>query len=241
MNNATAETPNRPAYSHADLDTLKTFGRAQILETFESFDDHGLSDDAFALQTAGLLDPTAIPNLTMAAEAGDATGVREAIYHACMPAEPAEEAPTPDENLHRQADDILAHRFCFYDETHQLPLDIDWDHNPGTAHWSHDLNRFSFLVPLTDAYIGTGDTRYSRKVIDLILDCIAKCDIGQAFVGTPYMFGGYLNEAIHRKGWAARPQRLLPHDQVKPGGLLHILKSLHDQVAFFKVLQFIHS
>jgi hypothetical protein len=47
--------------------------------------------------------------------------------------------------------DILAHRFTFYGETHDVGADIDWERNPGTAHWSHDLHRFSYMIVLERA------------------------------------------------------------------------------------------
>jgi len=98
------------------------------------------------------------------------------------------------------------------------------------------LNRFSYLAVLTRAHLETEDTRYSRKAIGLILDWIDTCDIGKAFVGTPYMFGSYLNEAIHCEAWVNCLRQLQPHGQVQPIELLRILKSLHEQVAYLAIV-----
>lgn len=226
----------RPACSRADLDTLKTFDRARIFDIFGSFEDRDLSDDAFILRTAALLDPDAVSGLPEAITRQDTASILDTVYHTCVQAVPDQNVRPLSDEERQQAEDLLVHRFRFYDETHQLPLDIDWDYNPGTAHWSHDLNRFSYLAPLTRAYLATEDARFSRKAVDLILDWIAKCDIGQAFIGTPYVFGSYLNEAIHCEAWATCLHLLLPHGQVKSIELLRILKSLHDQIAYMAVV-----
>ena len=60
-----------------------------------------------------------------------------------------------------------------------------------------DLNRFTYLTPLTSAHLQTGDARYARKAIDLMLDWVTKCEIERCFEGTPYVFGSYLNNTIH--------------------------------------------
>ena len=60
-----------------------------------------------------------------------------------------------------------------------MPDEIDWNFNPGTGHWGHDLNRFSYLSLLTRAYHSTGDARFGRKAVGLILDWIDRCDMGR--------------------------------------------------------------
>ena len=226
----------RPLYSRRDLSDLKTYDRARILEILGSFDDREMPDDAFALRAADLLDPARVPGLEDAAKAGNASAVLDAVYQACK-AEAAEaERPAVTPEQIQQAEDVLAHRFSFYGEEHQLPEDIDWDFNPGTRHWSMDLNRFSYLGTLLRAYRGAGDARFGRKALDLILDWIAKCDFGRAFGGTPYMFGSYLNNAIHCSAWARTIRELLPDGLVAPVELLRVLKSLQEQLAYLEVV-----
>ena len=225
----------RKLYSRKDLETLKTFTREQVLNIFGSFEDRDLADDAFALQVASILDPAAIPGLAEGIAIQDAEVVTQAIFEACKSDSVPPVSDADDETL-RLAEDVILNRFKFYTETHQLPQDIDWDFNPGTAHWSHDLNRFSYLSLLTRAYFTTRDERFSQKAVALILDWIAKCDMGLCFVGTPYVFGSYLNNAIHCAGWAHCVQALLPSGQIKPIEMLHILKSLHDQMAYLEVV-----
>lgn len=225
----------RPLYSRDDLDKLKEFSREQILEAFGSFDEQTLDPKQFALQVAEVLDPDRIPNLSEAVSAQDSDAIGQAILDACTGESSQEKAEINDETL-RLAEDVLTNKFKFYSETHQLPEDIDWDYNPGTAHWSHDLNRFSYLGTLTQAYFATRDERFSQKAIGLILDWIDKCEIEKCFQATPYMFGSYLNNAIHCSGWARCVQVLLPEGQVSANALMRILKSLHDQIAYLEVV-----
>ena len=226
---------NRTLYARKDLEELKTCSREQVLHVFGSFEDRGLDDNAFAIALVDLLNPAVIPGLSQAVVGRDSQGIATAIFEACK-SDSLSALPTADNESLRLAEDVLLHRFKFYTETHQLSEDIDWDYNPGTAHWGHDLNRFSYLSLLTRAYFTTEDERFGRKAVDLILDWIAKCDIGQCFGGTPYVFGSYLNNTIHCAAWAHCVQALLFAGQVKPFELLRILKSLHDQMAYLEVV-----
>jgi len=225
----------RPAYTRDDLDHLQSLDRAEVLAALGSFDERGLDGADFAARAAGLLDAGRIPDLAAAghdgpailaavsAAAGDLTG-----------GVPEPMASTPGHV--QQADDVLEHRFCFYGETHQLPADIDWDGNPGTGHWGHDLNRFSYLSPLLGALQATGEARYGRKAVALMLDWVGKVDVARAFTGTPYAFGSYLNEAIHCEVWAVSLRRLIPAGLVEPLELLRLLKSLHEQLAYLEIV-----
>ena len=136
---------------------------------------------------------------------------------------------------------MLDHKFTFYGETHGLPASIDWDANPGTGHWGHDLNRFTFLHPLVQAYVATGDKRYSRKAVELILDWIAKCQVERCFKGSRYVWGSYLNNAIHCQSWCAQLSILVAAEQITPLELLRVLKSVHDQLAYLEIMTNGHS
>lgn len=229
-------SPTRPTYARADLPRLAKLDRAAILDAFGSFDDKGMDDATFALRAAMLFDAQRAPGLAEAFAAGDAAAVARAVYAACAAWASSRPRDTPMQDAKRQADELLDNRFTFYDESHQLPAEIDWDFNPGTAHWGHDLNRFSYLRPLTGAWQSTGDKRYARKAAELMLDWVAKADIGQAFVGTPYVFGSYLNNAIHCKMWAACVSQLLRGDVLEPIELLRICKSMHDQLCYLEIV-----
>ena len=225
----------RGRYTRRDLEELKTYGRTAIFAALGSFEDCGLSDEDFIVRAAGLLDPDRVPGLSEVRD--DPFAILEAVYDACGERGTVGEKPLAAAPHHRQqAEDVLAHRFQFYGEVHQLPEEIDWDHNPGTGHWGHDLNRFSYLDTLLRVYVDRGDPRFSRKAVALILDWIAKCDFGRAFVGTPYVFGSYLNQAIHCEAWAHCLRGLLPRGHVQPVELLRVLKSLHDQLAYLKIV-----
>ena len=236
----------RPLLSRADLPRLKKLDRAGVFAALGSFDGQGLPDEAFALAAAGLMDPKRVPGLAEALKARSTAGVLDAVARTCRAAAAAakspEAAPTAvSAPVRAIADDALTHRFTFYGESYQLPPRIDWDANPGTAHWGHDLNRFTYLAALTTTYLATGDERYSRGAVQLILDWIAANDAVKCFAGTRYAFGSYLNNAIHCGAWVRCLAALLPRDQVRPIDLVRVLKSLHDQVAYLEVVTNGHS
>ena len=224
-------------YSRADIPALREMDRRQIFAALRSFDQQGMAPDTFAMATAALLDHDRVPGLVEACTSGDAAAVRERTYAACgggdAPVQPTRHA---SETVLARADELLDNRFTFYDETHQLPEAIDWDANPGTGHWGHDLNRFSFLAPLSEAFLGTGDRRYARKAVELILDWCRKVDFTQAFAQTPYVFGSYLNHAIHCGAWGRALHKLLPHGILQPDELIEILKTLHDELAYLEIV-----
>ena len=226
----------RPEYSRADLSELKKLDRAGVFGALGSFDEAGLSDNEFVAQALDLLDAEKIPGLSDAQQTGDWQAALHAIYEACRAGRSAPTRTEASAGAMAVADDVLENRFTFYGEKHQLPVDIDWNTNPGTAHWGHDLNRFTYLSPLVRAYIGTGDERYSRKAVELILDWVAKCQLEKCFVGTPYVWGSYLNNAIHCQAWCSHAATLVAADKITPLELLRVLKSVHDQLAYLEIV-----
>ena len=225
----------RPLLSRHDLKTLSTYDRKQVFAVLGSFDDRGLSEDEFVLQASELMSPDRVPGLVKARASKDVQAILRVIYTACRDKQHKSSASVAAAVI-TKADAVLENRFTFYGETHQLGESIDWEKNPGTAHWSHDLNRFTYIRTLTRAYCATADKRYSRKAVDLILDWIAKCDVGACFKGTRYMWGSYLNNAIHCKIWCTSLGSLIAADQVTPIEMLRILKSIHDQLAYLEIL-----
>lgn len=231
----TTPADERPLLSRDDLPELKTYNRAAILEALGSFDEAGMSDEEFILAMQPLLDMDRIPGAEDAYAAGNTTQVPAMVLAAC----PCEKTPHPSSGPIAQrsaADEVMDNMFTFYGETHQLPESIDWDHNPGTAHWSHDLNRFSYLAALTAACLETSKPEYGRKAVDLMLDWIGKCDLSKCFEGSPYMWGSYLNNAIHCSAWASCLQKLIPLGVVDCIDALRILKSIHDQLAYLEIV-----
>lgn len=232
---------DRPERSRADLPQLKQLDRAGVLQALGSFDDAGLPDDEFVRQAIALLDPARVPGLAVAQQAGDLPAALDAIYQACRAGRRAPAKGTIGAAALALANDALEHRFSFYGEPHQLPAEIDWNHNPGTAHWGHDLNRFNYLSPLVQAYLATRDEKYSRQAVDLMLDWIRKCEVEKCFQGTPYVWGSYLNNAIHCQTWCAQLVTLVAAEQVTPLELLRILKSVHEQTAYLEIVTNGHS
>jgi hypothetical protein len=233
---------DRPCYGRADLAALQRLDRAGVLAALGSFDERGLDPDAMVLRTASLLADSRVPGLAAAVAAADPSAVASAVHRACLTQGEDPADVLADGAGHVQvAEAIVANRFSFYGEEHSLPERFDWDANPGTGHWSHDLNRFSYLSPLTRACLERGEPAFGRKAVELILEWIDACDFGQAFVGTPYVFGSYLNQAIHCEAWGQCLRRLLPTGVVAPFELLRILKSLHDQLAYLEIVTRGHS
>ena len=236
MTAAPPEAASRPLLSRTDLPRLKAASRAEVFAALGSFDERGLAEAQFVPQALDLLDPARVPGLAEARAAGVQADALAAVFRACqgttqVPAKPPVTPATLD-----LAAAALENRFSFYGETHQLPAVIDWEHNPGTWHWGHDLNRFSFLGPLTQAFLGSGDERYSRKAVGLILDWIGRCDTARCFAGTPYVWGSYLNNAIHCQVWCQCLKPLLDRGQLAPTELLRVLTSLHDQLAYLETV-----
>ncbi|HJN16156.1 MAG TPA: alginate lyase family protein [Armatimonadota bacterium] len=226
----------RPEYSRADLPELKKLDRAGVFAALGSFDERGLTDDEFVAEALNLLDPDSVPGLADAQQANDWRAALDAVYEACRAGRGVPVQAPASASALATADEALEHRFTFYGEKHQLPADIDWNVNPGTGHWGHDLNRFTYISSLVRAYVGTGDERYSRKTVELILDWAAKCEQEKCFNGTPYVWGSYLNNAIHSQAWCSRVSTLVAADQITPLELLRVLKSVHDQLAYLEIV-----
>ena len=213
--------------------------REAIYQRLHSFDHHELDETAFTRAALGLFDVDA------ATSAADLLA-----YHLAGLAAPEEPVKSllPDDVGLEPADEILANCFTFYGERHELGAAIDWEHNPGTGHWGHDLNRFSFLRTLLQAFKATGDRRYAEKLVGLILDWIEKTDVCDAFIRrTPEstrpdlsrcVWSSYLNTAIHIEVWINSLAELLPQcpDLVAPTDWLRLQKSLHDQLWYLDLV-----
>ncbi|MFC1461612.1 heparinase II/III family protein, partial [Verrucomicrobiota bacterium] len=205
--------------------------RHRVLEALNTFDDKGMSPAVFEKQTLELLD---IPG------ARDAGNVLQ-CYLARFASSSYGSSPLVGRlDGTGTVDEILRHRFTFHHEAHELPRDIDWEYNPGTAHWGHDLNRFAYLRVLYAAFKKTGKREYAEKAVGLILDWIRKTDVCDAFVPgkSAYVWSSYLNIGIHIEVWAGVLAALLPQapDLVKPLDFLHILKSVHDQLHYLDMV-----
>ena len=225
----------RQEYTRRDLEYLKQLDRKGVLGAIESFEDRGLSDDEFVRRFAERLDPEKFPGLEEALSNGNTTELLESLHCGFSRLKPS--SPMyPLREGGAGADEIMRHCFAFHYEKHQLPDDIDWDFNPGNSHWAHDLNRFTFLYPLVDAWQETGEKKYGRKAVELILDWVKKSDIGLCFKTTPYMFGSYLNNSIHCNAWCVNIGKLYPAGLVSDIELVRILKSIYDQVAYLEIM-----
>ncbi len=219
-----------------DLDGSQERGR--VFALLHSFDDRDTSVAEFEAKILALLD---LPQPPTAAAVLD---YYRTYYSGHFP------VPEVCASDLAEADAILRHRFTFQGETHQLPTRIDWDHNPGMAHWGYDLNRFGFLRPLCGAYLQSGRRQYAEQVARFILDWIAATDICDSFTPGPdpaawelsvksrYVWLSHLEPAIHLVAWGEALAALLPRcpDLVTPHEFLQILKSVHDQLQWLEVI-----
>jgi len=206
--------------------------RARVFEVLGSFDAQGMAAAEFEQQTLALLD---LPGVR------DAAGTLAYYRHKFRDGQLAAACITLPHGTDRaSADAVLDHRFTFYGESCQLPATIDWEYNPGNRHWGHDLNRFSFLLNLTQAFQETHDLRYARKAVTLILDWIATTDVCDAFIPkkSPYVWGSYLNIGIHLEVWVQTLATLLRDapELISAPDWLRILKSMHDQLAYLQIV-----
>jgi len=199
--------------------------RKKIFALLHSFDDRGMPDAEFETKAVRLL---GVPGVVTAADL---------LAHYRIRAGQLKMAPTAlakSEDSRAAADDCLVNAFSFYGERHELPKNIDWTSNPGTAHWGHDLNRFGYLQVLSQAFHTTGNRAYAQRAMDLMLDWVAKNDVSDAFPPdrVPYAFASYLNIAIHLEAWTLTLGSLLPvvPNLLSPLEFLRIAKSIHDQL-----------
>ncbi|MCY0096403.1 heparinase II/III domain-containing protein [Hoeflea ulvae] len=96
---------------------------------------------------------------------------------------------------HFAGSDLTRHRFSFYGESFDLPAGIDWETNPGTSQWGHDLNRFGFLV-----LHSPDDEQQARAMERLIIDWIRKNGPVRN-PQSPYAWQNLLNIGIRIENW----------------------------------------
>jgi heparinase II/III-like protein len=208
--------------------------RPAIFDTVRSFDHQGLDDAELERRTLELL----------SGDYPDADAVHAHFIDRAPPIQLPSPIgphgkPLPAEEL-EQAGNCLANTFEFYGERHPVGGDIDWDYNPGTDHWVHDLNRFAYLDILVRASRTTGDDKYAGKAAALVLDWVDKNPVTRSWFWTldsmrdttNGAWRSYLNIAIHCQRWAVHFDTLVPF--WTPPELLRVLKSLHDQLGYLE-------
>jgi uncharacterized heparinase superfamily protein len=207
--------------------------RVQVFRALQSFDHRGMDDAELERRMLALLD-------LEARSAAEVLAHYSKKFTALPGPEVSPPGGAPKKDPIAAADDVLQHRFSFYDEVHQLGTAVDWEHNPGTAHWGHDLNRFSFLNILIEAMKRKNDERYGKKCVELILHWVNTTDVCDGFFQkkSPYVWSSYLNIAIHLQVWSTTLVEFrgrLP-DFVSPRDWLLILKSIHDQLRYLEIV-----
>lgn len=198
--------------------------REDIYACLNSFDPEGMADAEWEAQALTLLrDP-----FTNA----------DAFYEAFVNRTPREVYKPLDTLDMDEVDALLAGVYSFYGEVHELGPDFSWDHNPGTAHWGHDLNRFGFILKLTSAAMRTGEQKYRERAAALIMDWVAKNDVCDApqwdgdSERSPYAWSSYLNIAIHLIQWTSVIDEVV--SCLTPRQLLAVVKSIHDQMRWLE-------
>lgn len=75
-------------------------------------------------------------------------------------------------------EDVLANRFTFAGETHDLGHDVDWLKNPSAdVEWHILLHKFYYAVGLAQHYAATGDQRMLTHFVDLVESWIAQTPV----------------------------------------------------------------
>jgi len=122
-------------YGRADLALLKTLDRGRVFEVLRSFDPLELSSDQFVDRVSNLLDWEKISESGQNGHPADRSESVTALLTYAAERQLAVDSFEVPADLRRTAEDVLRGRFTFYGETHELRSPIDWDGNPGTAHW----------------------------------------------------------------------------------------------------------
>jgi uncharacterized heparinase superfamily protein len=135
-----------------------------------------------------------------------------------------------DETRPGKIDALLAGRFEFNGETHELPDPIAWLHNPSRdIEWHILLHKFYYAVGLGLAFERSGDTRYVQRWVGLIdswmkvtpAGFIAADVTGRRVQNWIYSLHLFVGHAAHHTG---------PH--ITPAFHRRLLQSLHEQVEY---------
>lgn len=135
--------------------------------------------------------------------------------------------------LLKQADDLLENRFVFHDrwdmEPCRTPYTLapgQWTHSPnGDPEWVFMLNRHDYLAKLWQAAALTQDPRYTRKLVEQILDWIDCNPITQE--GTPAT--RTIDTGIRCMNWVRLLPFLLAEGALRDQEAERILASLAQQ------------
>jgi hypothetical protein len=138
---------------------------------------------AFSMTDRQFLKEFAMPQVAAALHDGNNEAAKQLVLrHYALrripawpdfPARFTSAAALSEEELLRQARDVLEHRFGA--ERIWLGEKIDWQYNPTTdlrARWTREIHRHRWMAVLACAYIRTSDARYAQKFVELSLDWI---------------------------------------------------------------------
>lgn len=126
-------------------------------------------------------------------------------------------------------DAVLAHRFTFNGETHQLNAEIDWLNNPSDdIEWQILLHKCYYLVGLGKAYSETGEKRYAEEWMALTRSWTATVDAG--FIASD-VTGRRIQNWIYAFYYFVGNSR---ETAISPGFLGVFLQSVHEQVSYLR-------
>ena len=119
-----------------------------------------------------------------AVDARDLAAAKAALLDHFRARKDAQSRPKPDPNYDTHlADNILKGIFIWGDTTCSYGPrieDIQWYKVPKGVYWplfDHELGRHTFVTTLVGAYRNTGDERYARHLIAMLLDFIKDCPV----------------------------------------------------------------
>ena len=122
-----------------------------------------------------------------AVDAGDLAAAKAALLAHFRAREDAQERPSRNAKYDTHlADNILKGTFIWGDTVCSYGPrieDIEWYKVPKGVYWplfDHELGRHTFVDTLVNAHRDTGDEKYARHVIAMLLDFIRKCPVEDA-------------------------------------------------------------
>jgi len=126
----------------------------------------------------------ALAKVKAAVDAGDTAAAKAALlaHFRARPDAQAKPVSKPGYDTHL-ADNLLKGVFIWGDTTCTYGPrieDIEWYRVPKGVYWplfDHQLGRHTFVNTLVDAYRNTGDEKYARHLVAMLLDFIRKCPV----------------------------------------------------------------
>ncbi|MEZ4989279.1 MAG: alginate lyase family protein [Saprospiraceae bacterium] len=147
--------------------------------------------------------------------------------------------PAPTNKVVPLADSIHEGIFTFYNQTDQVPTledgHMDWHYN-GPAddiEWAWALNRHYHLLTLLNAYLDTGNGRYSHTINRHIVDWVSASLPYPGVKSSTAMWRG-LEVSFRVKRWADAFYGLIASEDFSPAARLLLLSSIPEHAHYLR-------